>query len=105
MRIILEKKEIVQILGKHFESNFDPDSVIIRTDPLEVELRDIPMPVEVAVIEDKVTPASKQHAESSMNPVQETSTLADEGQFRARAHGPNAFLEAPPPGLDGIKEG
>lgn len=44
MRIILEKKELLEILGKHFETVFDDDNVIIRTEPFEVELRKITMP-------------------------------------------------------------
>lgn len=44
MRIILEKSEILVILGKHFDTVLDPDKVLIRTDPtLEIELTGIAM--------------------------------------------------------------
>ena len=43
MRLILEKNEIISILGKHFEVELDPEKVIIRTDPLEIEVSGIPM--------------------------------------------------------------
>jgi hypothetical protein len=43
MRLILEKNEIVAILGKHFDVELDPEKVIIKTDPLEIEVSGIPM--------------------------------------------------------------
>lgn len=44
MRIILEKSEILVILGKHFDTKLDPDKVIIRHEPtLEIELTGIAM--------------------------------------------------------------
>jgi hypothetical protein len=46
MRIILEKSELLEILGKHFETIFDADNVIVRTEPFEVELTKVAMPAD-----------------------------------------------------------
>lgn len=43
MRLILEKDEIVAILGKHFDTELDPTKVIIRTDPFEIEVCGLPL--------------------------------------------------------------
>lgn len=44
MRIILEKSEILEILGKHFGATLDPEKVVIRHDPiLEIELSGLAM--------------------------------------------------------------
>lgn len=39
MRLILEKSDLVEIIAKHFNARVDPDSVVVRHDPFEVELR------------------------------------------------------------------
>ena len=43
MRLILEKEEIVSILSKHFDAKLDPERVVIRTDPLEIEVCGLPL--------------------------------------------------------------
>lgn len=43
MRLILEKEEIVTILSKHFDAELDPTKVVIRTDPLEIEVHGLPL--------------------------------------------------------------
>jgi len=44
VKIILEKAEVLAILGKHFNTVLDDEKVIIRTDPLlEIELRGLMM--------------------------------------------------------------
>lgn len=43
MRLILEKAEIVTVLSKHFDAELDPDNVIIRTDPFEIEVCGLPL--------------------------------------------------------------
>lgn len=43
MRLILEKEEIISVLSKHFDAELDPDKVIIRTDPLEIEVCGLPL--------------------------------------------------------------
>lgn len=93
MRIILEKDEIVEILGRHFDSEFDPANVIIRTDPVfEIELRDIPM----TPVEAKPTQAVAVPPPAQSSPTED----ADLAAFRQRAHGANASTRPPPPGLD-----
>lgn len=49
MRIILEKAEVLTILGKHFDTTLSPENVVIRTEPsLEIELLGISMNAEPA---------------------------------------------------------
>lgn len=43
MKLILEKAEIVAIVGRHFELTLDPSSIVIRTEPLEIEITGIPL--------------------------------------------------------------
>jgi hypothetical protein len=104
MRVILEKKEIVQILSKHFESNFDAEQVLIRTEPVfEIELKDIPLPID--------TPAPRvpntREIQQMVNE-ERPKMLADRDEaalFHERMHGDNASLEAPQPGADGFEGG
>jgi len=49
VRIILEKAEVLTILGKHFDTTLSPENVVIRTEPsLEIELLGISMNAEPA---------------------------------------------------------
>lgn len=113
MRVILEKAEIVQILGKHFDSEFDPEKVVIRTEPVfEIELRDIPMAIETTkpTVTEKELVAARQGVVVKEGPVLDSGRNAAEetGEaelFRARAHGANATLDAPEPGSDGFEGG
>lgn len=43
MKLILEKAEIVKVLSAHFGAKFDPEKVVIRTEPFEIELHDLPL--------------------------------------------------------------
>jgi hypothetical protein len=43
MRLVLEQKDLVQILERHFGVKFDPEMVSVRTTPFEVELTGIPL--------------------------------------------------------------
>lgn len=100
MRLILEKAEIVSILGKHFEANFDPGDVIIRTDPFEIELRGLPLgdaPPKQVEEETNVVPLPtrlpyKDRVEEDTTPPKQR---AD----------PGASNETPPPGDDGLGGG
>lgn len=58
MKLILEKAEIVAIVGKHFELTLDPGSIVIRTEPLEIEITGIPLG-EVAPSVERVVPVRK----------------------------------------------
>lgn len=100
MRIILERAEIIQILNEKFETTFDPNSVIIRTDPFEVELRDVPFPApESKKSEEKPQGVVQADAVPPVAPVDETE------RFHARAFNPNASLEAPPVDADEMPGG
>lgn len=92
MRFILEKPDIIKILNKHFDSEFDPTQVVIRTDPVfEIELRGIPLSVEEEAARQTPEP------EGLKGMMEEELSL-----FRERAHGTNASLETPAPGADGL---
>ena len=44
MKIVLERSEVLAILGKHFGTVLDDSKIVIRTEPeLEIELRGISM--------------------------------------------------------------
>lgn len=77
MRLILERAEVVAILGKHFDAELDPEKVVIRTDPFEIEVCGLPLANE--------TTASP------------TSPISSTKRQRADA---DASADAPPPGYD-----
>ena len=93
MRLILEKSEIVAILGKHFDAELDPEKVIIRTDPFEVEVCGLPM-------------TDTPREETNVVPLPASRTLAgvDAQKFAAKKRDdPDATTDAPPPGNDGTE--
>ena len=96
MRLILEKSEIVMILSRHFDAVLDPEKVIIRTDPLEIEVCGLPLGSEDSAPkrEDNVVmmePARRQPKPSDVEKVK-------------RRDDPDASVEPPPPGRDGGEE-
>lgn len=44
MKVTLEKDDLIQILADHFGSNFDTENITIRSDPFEIEVRNVPLP-------------------------------------------------------------
>lgn len=96
MRLILEKNEIVTILGKHFEANLDPDKVIIRTDPFEIEVCELPLTDAPPPKDDEnVVPLAPRRASVSPRNEEPVKRRADD----------NASTEPPPPGDDGTGTG
>lgn len=96
MKLILEKNEIVTILGKHFEAQLDPEKVIIRTDPFEMELSGLPLgdapPAEETNV---VTLPVRSQGPKTKTKVEPSKPRADE----------NASTDPPPPGNDGVEGG
>jgi hypothetical protein len=94
MRLILEKSEVVAILGKHFDVELDPEKVIIKTDPFEIEVSGLPMtdapPREENVVAFNA-PARRAAKERVEAPKEEVRQRDD----------PDASDEPPPPGRDG----
>lgn len=41
MRLILEKSDVVKILSKHFGTTLSEENVVVRPDPLEIEVSSI----------------------------------------------------------------
>jgi len=97
MRLILEKSEIVAILGKHFDVNLDPEKVLIRTEPLEIEVCGLPM-----------TDAAPPKEETNVLPLKKTARAAVEQEAVPREPArqrddPDTSDEPPPPGNDGVE--
>jgi hypothetical protein len=93
MRLILEKNEIVAILGKHFEVTLDPEKVIIKTDPLEIEVSGIPMSDAPNKEPSNVVAISAQTRRPAQTAVSEEAVLRDDT---------NATTDPPEPGDDGL---
>lgn len=93
MRLILEKSEIVAILGKHFEANLDPEKVIIRTDPFEIEVCGLPL-AEAQPVENNVVPLNAP-------PRKQRAAVVEETPSKPRDD-PDASTDTPPPGDDGL---
>jgi len=96
MRLILEKDEIVTILGKHFDVALDPERVIIRTDPLEIEVSGIPM---------SDAPTKEETNVVSLNTTARRQSQArdEEEKVAVLRDDPDATTEPPPPGKDGTE--
>lgn len=94
MRLILEKDEIVAILGKHFDTELDPTKVIIRTDPFEIEVCGLPLGSGDA-------PPPKKEDNVVAMPQVSRRTPAAETQLVQRAD-EDATTEDPEPGNDGM---
>ena len=91
MRLILEKSEIVAILGKHFDAELDPEKVIIRTDPFEVEVCGLPM-----------TDTPKE--ETNVVPLPQVTKFSPAKAERLVPRADvDASTEPPPPGNDGTE--
>jgi len=90
MRLILEKNEIVAILGKHFDAELDPEKVVIRTDPFEIEVCGLPLATE---------PPPSSNVVALKGPRAAKDTFA-KGPPRGDE---DASTEEPPPGLDGVE--
>lgn len=95
MRLILEKQEILDILGHHFEVKLDPKQVVIRTEPsLEIEVSGIPL-----------TQGSPRNTRGDFTPISDE-TAADLGaptisaEEDNRVYGEGASFEPPPAGTD-----
>jgi len=96
MRLILEKSEIVAILGKHFDVELDPEKVVIKTEPFEIEVSGLPM-TDSPPKDENVVPISTQ----TRRPVKAGGDVPKvAAQQRAD---PDASTEPPPPGNDGTE--
>lgn len=94
MRLILEKEEIVKILGEHFETELDPANVVIRTAPvLEIEVSGIPL-----VSTSAASPSAGERPSVEVRHTSENDTAFGVKEV-SRAE-PHAFLTPPPPGRD-----
>ena len=97
MRLVLEKEEILEVIAKHFKIKIDPDRVVIRTDPLEVELSGLPL------VEDS-TPSKRSSKVMSDPPAIVSSEDAvapeEEEKLIALRSDRSATAEPPPPGAD-----
>lgn len=93
MKLILEKNEIVAILGKHFDAKLDPEKVIIRHEPFEIELSGLPLS-DAPEEETNVVPLNAP-------PRKTRATVVEDPPAKPRSD-PGATTEPPPPGDDGL---
>lgn len=98
MRLILEKTEIVAVLSKHFEAALDPDKVIIRTDPFEIEVCGLPLADAPPPEEANVTQLRPRQTAATDSP----RVKAPQVDVKDRDD-PDATTEPPPPGKDGTE--
>lgn len=99
MKVILERPDIKHILELHFGSSFADEDVVIRADPFEVEVRNIPVPPSendgtptTTAQVSRPTPAGK--APPAYTPNDDDAALVAQ---RADA---DAYVDPPPPGND-----
>lgn len=95
MRLILEKHEIIAILGKHFDTDLDPENVIIRTDPLEIEVRGLPLATSDS------PPKEENNVEELRPKLRKVPEEEVERPKKVRAD-EDATTDPPPPGSDGV---
>jgi hypothetical protein len=97
MKVTLEKEDLIQILAEHFGSDFDVGNITIRSDPFEIEVRNVPLPasektVSVHVPEISVRERSVPVAVSQVSP--------DDVAVVSRRADADATVDPPPPGND-----
>jgi hypothetical protein len=113
-RIILEKKELLEILGRHFETVLDETSVVIRTEPFEVELTKVAMPTEEPPKKKEPPPAAV--AKPQIEVVDEgpkmvngflitPATVIPENPELLELRSSDGDSTPPPPGADGFDDG
>lgn len=97
MRIILEKSEIIKIVGAHFGVELNPETVTIRTEPtLEVEISEIPLPSEAPSGEKKTKKVQKVEDDYDY----EEETMEDIIRTNRSLLPPGGSLDAPPEGFE-----
>lgn len=95
MKVTLEKDDLIQILAEHFGSEFDVNNITIRTDPLEIEVRNVPLPAsEKTPVRGRIDPLV--HEE----PVVVAQASADDVAVVLRRADSDATVVPPPPGND-----
>ena len=95
MRLILEKAEIVAILSKNFDVALDPEGVVIRTDPFEIELCGLPLGT-------GETPSNVVPLTASVRREHEVTGAGTQEGHLARRYSEDTSLDPPPPGDDGF---
>lgn len=99
MKLILEKDEVVRIIGKHFDAVLDPAKVVIRTDPIfEIEVSGIPLadtPPEPSNVVNLPRAAATQESFTSM-------VKPPRDDLWRKRDDENASQEDPTPGLDDV---
>ena len=102
MRLILEKDEIVRILGKHFDAQLDPAKVVIRTEPVfEIELCGIPL----SDLPEGTSTATRTAVQTDTPPlpgIERYAAPVVESPPTPPRDDDDASAEPPPPGIDGV---
>jgi hypothetical protein len=94
MKVILEEQDLMRILEEHFGSEFKAGDIVIRADPFEVEVRNVPVP---ASEKGEARPAAPR---TEVPPTALPSASDDDTELVARRADADATTDPPPPGND-----
>ena len=100
MRLVLERSELLEILGKHLKILINEEAVIVRADPFEVELSGLPLVEEHTPVSPRNLAMSDPPARVAKPPSPEEEPDTSLIEQRADKY---ATSEPPPPGADGIE--
>lgn len=95
MKVTLEKDDLIQILAEHFGSDFDAENITIRSDPFEIEVRNVPLPAS-----EKATPQVPEPVVVRDLPITTSRVAADDVAVVMRRADADASVNPPPPGND-----
>lgn len=104
MKVILERPDCIRILEEHFGSKFEEGDILIRADPLEIEIRNVPVPAsEKNAAPAPVSTPTAAIAVSARDleaPTPVANASADDRELVERRADANASADPPPPGDD-----
>lgn len=95
MKVTLEKDDLIQILAEHFGSDFDTSNITIRSDPFEIEVRNVPLPAS-----EKSAPVTTPEMTVRDTPVAVSRASPDDLAVVMRRADSDVSVEPPPPGND-----
>jgi hypothetical protein len=93
MKLTLEKSDLISILEKHFDVKLKAENVVVRPDPLEIEVSGIPL-VEVDAPRPSNVVELPERQKTAMS--EDAATVYDGKEIVAARDDPDATTEAPP---------
>lgn len=100
MKVTLEKADLIQILAEHFGSDFDVENITIRSEPFEIEVRNVPLPPSEKVTAPATEPARLPVDAPRAMALPAVVTSPDDVLLVARRADADASVVPPPPGND-----